>query len=150
MVASKLDICFHPFSITWLVEVSLSCGDKISIVLCCWHILCTNRTCMGNISPTSDHSHTFPSGVITHSLIHYNDVIMSALASQITGVSMVYSIVCSGISKKTSKLHATGLCGGNSQLTGEFPAQRASSEENVFILWRHHVSRAIWALRCCS
>ena len=26
-------------------------------------------------------------------------------------------------SKKTSKLHVTGLCAGNSQVTGEFPAQ---------------------------
>ena len=41
-------------------------------------------------------------------------------------------------SKKTSKLRVTGLCGGNSQGTGEFPAQRASYAENVSIWWRHH------------
>ena len=40
-------------------------------------------------------------------------------------------------SKKTSKLRATGLCEGNSPLVGEFPAQRASIAENVFIWWRH-------------
>ena len=40
--------------------------------------------------------------------------------------------------KKTSKLHVTGLCAGNSPVTGEFPAQRASSAENVSISWRHH------------
>ena len=36
-------------------------------------------------------------------------------------------------SKKTSKLHVTGLCEGNSPVTGEFPAQRASNAENVSI-----------------
>ena len=42
-------------------------------------------------------------------------------------------------SKKTSKLRFTGLCAGNSPGTGEFPAQMASSAENVSIWWRHHV-----------
>ena len=40
-------------------------------------------------------------------------------------------------SKKTSKLHVTGLCAGNSPVTSEFPAQRASNAENVSIWWRH-------------
>ena len=38
-------------------------------------------------------------------------------------------------SKKTSKLRVTGLCAGNSPVTGEFPAQRASNAENVSIWW---------------
>ena len=41
-------------------------------------------------------------------------------------------------SKKTSKLRGTGLCEGNSQVTGEFPAQRAIKAEHVSIWWRHH------------
>ena len=41
-------------------------------------------------------------------------------------------------SKKTSKLRVTGLCEGNSPVTGEFLAQRASNAENVSIWWRHH------------
>ena len=41
-------------------------------------------------------------------------------------------------SKETSKLCVTGLCGGNSPVTGEFPAQRISNAENVSIWWRHH------------
>ena len=40
--------------------------------------------------------------------------------------------------KKTSKLHVTGLCVGNSPVTSEFPAQRASNAENVSIWWCHH------------
>ena len=41
-------------------------------------------------------------------------------------------------SKKTVNLRVTGFCVGNSQVTGEFPAQRASNAENVSIWWRHH------------
>ena len=41
-------------------------------------------------------------------------------------------------SKKTSKLRVIGLCEGNSQVTDEFPAQRASNAENISIWWRHH------------
>ena len=40
--------------------------------------------------------------------------------------------------KKISKLRVTGLCVGNSPLTGEFPAQKASNAENVSIWLRHH------------
>ena len=42
-------------------------------------------------------------------------------------------------SKKTSKLRVTGLCTGNSPVTGEFSAQMAGKAENVSIWWRHHV-----------
>ena len=40
-------------------------------------------------------------------------------------------------SKKTSKVR-TGLCEGNSPVTGEFPTQRASNADNVSIWWHHH------------
>ena len=70
----------------------------------------------------------------------YNDVIMtSQMASQITSLTIVYSIVYSRHrSKKTPKPRVTGLCAGNSPVTGEFPAQRTSNAENVSICWRHH------------
>ena len=42
-------------------------------------------------------------------------------------------------SKKASKLRVTGLCAGNSPVTGDFPAQRASDAENISIWWRHHI-----------
>ena len=44
----------------------------------------------------------------------YGDVIMGVLASQIISLTIVYSNVYSGRSKKTSKLGVTGLCAGNS------------------------------------
>ena len=46
-------------------------------------------------------------------------------------------------SKKTSKLRVTGLCVGNSPVTGEYPAQMASDAESVSIWWRHHAWRLI-------
>ena len=41
-------------------------------------------------------------------------------------------------SKKIPKPRVTGLCAGNSPVTGEFPAQMASKAETVSIWWRHH------------
>ena len=46
--------------------------------------------------------------------------------------------------KKTSKPRVTGLCAGNSPVTGEFPTQSASDAENVSIWWRHHVGVYRW------
>ena len=40
----------------------------------------------------------------------------------------------------TSKLRVTGLCAGNSPVTGEFPAPMVSNAENVSIRWRHDAS----------
>ena len=64
--------------------------------------------------------------------LHYNDVIMSAIAFQIISLTIVYS--------DQRKLRVTGLCAGNSPVTGEFPAQRTSNAENVSIWWRHHAT----------
>ena len=47
--------------------------------------------------------------------------------------------------KKTSNLRVTGLCAGNSPVTGEFPAQKASNAENVSIWWRHHAWLWLWS-----
>ena len=64
---------------------------------------------------------------------------MGAKASQITNLTMVYSTIYSRRSStKTSKLRVTGLCGGNSPVTGEFPAQMASNAKKISIWWRHH------------
>ena len=76
---------------------------------------------------------------------HYNDIIMGAIASQITSLTIVFSTVYSD-ADQTSKLRVTGLCVGNSPVTGEFPAQMASNAENVSIWWRHH---ALWQSTAC-
>ena len=51
---------------------------------------------------------------------------------------LLNNLVCRR-SKKISKLRLTGICAGNSPVTGEFPAQMASNAEKVSIWWRHHV-----------
>ena len=71
------------------------------------------------------------------SLRHYGNVIMGAIASQITRLTLLNRLFRRR-SKKTSKLCVTGLCAGNSPGTGEFPTQIASNAENVSIWWRHH------------
>ena len=45
-------------------------------------------------------------------------------------------------SKKTSKLRVTGICAGNSPVTGEFLAQVASNAENVSVWW--HYPDVLW------
>ena len=87
---------------------------------------------------------------VSHALrYHYNDVIMGAIASQITSLTIVYSIVYSDADKKkTSKLRVTGLCAGNSPVIGEFPAQMASCAENVSIWWRYHDAGHVSLINC--
>ena len=51
-------------------------------------------------------------------------------------------------SKKKFKLCVTGLCPGNSPVTGEFPAQKASDVENVSIGWCHH--ELLQPSQCCE
>ena len=55
---------------------------------------------------------------------------MGAMVSQITSLTIVYS---GADQNKTSKLRVTGLCAGNSPVTGEFTAQMANDAENVSI-----------------
>ena len=65
---------------------------------------------------------------------HYN-----AMVSQIPSIAIVYSTAYSKHrSKKTSKLCVTGLCEGNSLVTGELPWQRDSNAGNVYLWWCHH------------
>ena len=67
---------------------------------------------------------------------HYSDVIMSAMASQITGVSMVCSTVCSGAAQRKHQSSASlAFVRGipTASVTGEFPSQRTSNVENASI-----------------
>ena len=65
---------------------------------------------------------------------NYSVVIMTAMASQITGVSIVYSTVCSDADKKTIKApRHWPLWEEFTAVTDEFPTQRASNAENFSI-----------------
>ena len=67
---------------------------------------------------------------------HYCDVKMGTMASQLSSVTTVSSIVHSGADQR--KLRVNGLCVGNSTGTGEFPAQMAKNAKNISIWLRHH------------
>ena len=57
---------------------------------------------------------------------------------------IVYSTVYSDPDqRKHQNSGITGICVGNSPVTGEFPAQMASNAENVSIWWRHHEARIV-------
>ena len=74
---------------------------------------------------------------------HYSAVIMNAMVSQITSLMTFIQVQI----KENWKFRVTGLCEGNSPVTGEFPAQWASNEENVSIWWRHHEIAPRWMLQ---
>ena len=73
-----------------------------------------------------------------------HDAIMSAKASQITSLRIVYSIVYSSADQRIHQSSALmDLCVGNSPVTGEFPAQRSINAENVSIWWRYHATEFV-------
>ena len=61
------------------------------------------------------------------------------MASQITGVSIVYSTVCQGADQTKHQSSAPLAFARGIKRNGEFPTQRASNSENASIWWRHHV-----------
>ena len=68
--------------------------------------------------------------------LHYGDVIMGTMASQITRLTIFYSTVYSGADQRKHQSSASlAFVLG----TGEFPAQMASDAKNVSIWLRHHV-----------
>ena len=78
--------------------------------------------------------------------VHYSGVIMSAMASQTTGVCCLLNCFFRRRSEKTSKLQVIGFCAGNSPVTGQFPTQRASNAENASIWWCRHV-KCVWKIQ---
>ena len=72
-------------------------------------------------------------------LQYYNDAIMSAMASQITVVSMVCSTVCSGADQRKHQSSASLAFVREKPVTGEFPSQMTNNAENVSMWRRHHV-----------
>ena len=88
---------------------------------------------------------------------HYNDVIMSTMASQITSVSIACSSVCSGADYRKHQSSALlAFVRGIHQWPvnsppSEFPAQRASNTENGFVWWRHHELHFLeWKMSDCG
>ena len=83
--------------------------------------------------------------------LHYGDVIMSTIASQITSIAIVCATVYSGADqRKHQSSAALAFVRGihRSPVTGEFPAPRASNAENVSIWWRHHDAHLLHCAEC--
>ena len=77
---------------------------------------------------------------------HYSDVMMGAMASQITSLGLlIQPFIQVQIKQNIKVLHHWPLCG---EFTGDrwIPAQMASNAENVYTWWRHH----IWLVRFAS
>ena len=84
---------------------------------------------------------------------HYNNVIMGAIATQTTSLTIVYSTVYTGPDQRKHQssaslafvraIHRGDRC--------EFPAQMASNAENVSIWWRYHDihSNGLNPYHCC-
>ena len=85
--------------------------------------------------------------------VHYSDVIMDVMVSQITGISIVSSTVCPGADQRNHKKNIKAprhwpllgkTTGHSTSVTVGFPSQRASNAEIVSIWWRHHVYLLAW------
>ena len=74
---------------------------------------------------------------------------MSAIASQITGVSIVCSSVCWGADQRKHQSPASLAFVRGAH---RFPAQRVSNVEKVPIWWRHHINcvQSLRYLLCCQ
>ena len=92
--------------------------------ICTWFVLCIGAVC---------------SVIYYGSCVHYNNVIMSVMASKIASLKIVNSTVCSGADRRKHQ-------NSESPMTGEFPPQRAINAENVSIWWRHHF--CTWTCHC--
>ena len=71
--------------------------------------------------------------------IHYNDVIMGAMASQITSLTIVYSTVYSGWDQRKHQSSAPLAFVWEFTDDRRIPHTKASNAANVSIWWRHHV-----------
>ena len=73
--------------------------------------------------------------MIRTSFLHYSDVIMSPMASQITDLVIVYSTVYTDtVQRKHLSSASLAFVRGNSPLTGEFPAQKGQHRDKCFQL----------------
>ena len=68
---------------------------------------------------------------------------MNTMTSQLTSLTSVYSAVYSGADQRTDQSLASLAFVGDSSVTGEFPAQRASNMGNVSLWWRHHEGNSL-------
>ena len=117
--------------ISWLHTRHAKSGTSASTAaMFTWY----NKTLLNTLRPRQNGHH------FVDDIFHQTAVTMSTMASQIPGISIVYSTVYSGVHQKISKLRITGLCNENPPVTRGFPSQRTSKAENVPMWVRHHAN----------
>ena len=125
----------HFLNQCWLIRFCViptrALSQRVPKLLCCiMNFLKNHNFRITAISPKSHWalpwSHIEHEGVLNHRRIDY-----------------LFNRLFRRRPNKISKLSITGLCAGNSPVTGEFPAQMASYAENVSIWWRHHVIKML-------
>ena len=118
---------------------SITTSSLISIKYRVDYTIYTNSiSCLSNIVYWPLHTYNLPVANVTS---HYSDVIMGAMVSHITSLTIVYSTVYWGPDQRK-------LCEGNSPVTGELPAQMANNAENVSIWWHHHEISLQFPFKC--
>ena len=72
-------------------------------------------------------------------LLHYSDIIMGVMASEITSLMIVYSTVYSGADERKYESSASlAFVPGIHQWLVNSPHKIASNAENAYIWWHHH------------
>ena len=118
-----------------MINCRLGPREQILISFQSWHNnfdyrKCIWKCCLHNVGH-------FVEVTMYSSERHYDDVIIGAMASQITSLTIVYSTVYSGADQRKHPSSASlAFVWG---ILREFPTQMASNAENVSIWWRHHV-----------
>ena len=82
------------------------------------------------------------------SLVYYNDVIMTTIASQLTSLAVVYSTVYSDAGQRKHQSSASLAFVWGIHRSRWIPHTKASYAENVSIWWRHHESQGstLWGV----
>ena len=84
-------------------------------------------------------------------VVHYNDITMGMMVSLLTGVSIVFSNICSGaVQRKHQSSASLAFMRGIHRSPVNSLQKRASNAENISIWWFHYVYMAsnscIWCL----
>ena len=88
--------------------------------------------------------------LFSHMCLHYNDVIIGAMATEITSLTIVYSIVYSGADQRKQQSSASLAFVREIHRWPVNSPQRAGNAENVSIWWRHHVNLATYPVTVIS
>ena len=106
-----------PLWFSWYWSMNIS--GKLCSYHCCW--------CSGSLRRNVISSY------------HYNDVIMSAIASQITSLTIVYSTVYSDADQRKHQSSASlAFVRGIHRWPVNSPHKWPVTRQNVSIWWRHH------------